>query len=109
MSTVLIRNAKIVNEGAIFEGDILIENEFIKEIPIVGTLHSLCKIGISIRDKIFLKKIIHNQKSIVKDIRLIPPQKKSSFPNQIIKKGFTHTENLYVQTLCLILFTTFVR
>ena len=32
MSTVLIRNAKIVNEGAIFEGDILIENEFIKEI-----------------------------------------------------------------------------
>lgn len=32
MNTVLIRNAKIVNEGAIFEGDILIENEFIKEI-----------------------------------------------------------------------------
>ncbi|MBV2195008.1 MAG: dihydroorotase [Flavobacterium sp.] len=32
MSTVLIRNAKIVNEGAIFEGDILIENEFINEI-----------------------------------------------------------------------------
>lgn len=32
MSTVLIRNAKIVNEGVIFEGDILIENEFIKEI-----------------------------------------------------------------------------
>lgn len=32
MSTVLIRNAKIVNEGTIFEGDILIENEFIKEI-----------------------------------------------------------------------------
>lgn len=32
MSTILIRNAKIVNEGAIFEGDILIENEFIKEI-----------------------------------------------------------------------------
>jgi len=32
MSTVLIRNAKIVNEGAIFEGDILIENDFIKEI-----------------------------------------------------------------------------
>ncbi|HCF46971.1 MAG TPA: hypothetical protein DER22_06210 [Ruminococcus sp.] len=24
-----------------------------------------------------------------------PPQKKPSFPNQIIKKGFAHTENLY--------------
>lgn len=35
--------------------------------------------------KIFLKIIIHNQKSIVKDIRLIP-LKKPSFPNQVIKK-----------------------
>ena len=31
-SIVLIKNAKIVNEGRIFNGDILIENEFIKEI-----------------------------------------------------------------------------
>ena len=30
--TVLIKNAKIVNEGEIFEGDILIENEYIKEV-----------------------------------------------------------------------------
>ena len=30
--TVLIKNAKIVNEGQIFEGDILIEGDFIKEI-----------------------------------------------------------------------------
>ena len=32
MNTVLITNAKIVNEGRIFEGDVLIENEFIVEI-----------------------------------------------------------------------------
>ena len=32
MSTILIRNAKIVNEGTIFEGDVLIENQFIAEI-----------------------------------------------------------------------------
>ena len=32
MSTFLIKNAKIVNEGVVFEGDVLIENEFIKEI-----------------------------------------------------------------------------
>ena len=32
MNTVLIKNAKIVNEGKIFEGDVLIENEFIVEI-----------------------------------------------------------------------------
>ncbi|MGX7667560.1 dihydroorotase [Flavobacterium pedocola] len=32
MNHTLIKNAKIVNEGIIFEGDLLIENEFIKEI-----------------------------------------------------------------------------
>jgi dihydroorotase len=32
MNSTLIKNAKIVNEGVIFEGDILIEGEFIKEI-----------------------------------------------------------------------------
>ncbi len=32
MKHVLIKNAKIVNEGVIFEGDVLIENEFIVEI-----------------------------------------------------------------------------
>jgi dihydroorotase len=32
MNTVLIKNAKIVNEGTIFEGDVLIEDEFIVEI-----------------------------------------------------------------------------
>lgn len=32
MKTILIKNAKIVNEGTIFEGDVLIENEFIVEI-----------------------------------------------------------------------------
>lgn len=32
MSTLLIKNAKIVNEGTITEGDVLVENEFITEI-----------------------------------------------------------------------------
>ncbi len=32
MNTILIRNAKIVNEGTIFEGDVLIENKIIVEI-----------------------------------------------------------------------------
>ena len=45
MSTVLIKNAKIVNEGAIFEGDVLIEDEFIVEIgESISPKHSNCKI-----------------------------------------------------------------
>ena len=45
MNTVLIKNAKIVNEGIIFEGDVLIENEFIVEIAAsISPKHSNCKI-----------------------------------------------------------------
>ncbi len=32
MNRILIKNAKIVNEGSIFEGDVLIENDLIVEI-----------------------------------------------------------------------------
>src|SRR5690606_14640202 len=32
MKRILIKNAKIINEGVIFEGDVLIENELIVEI-----------------------------------------------------------------------------
>ncbi|WP_445453678.1 dihydroorotase [Flavobacterium sp. 25HG05S-40] len=45
MNTVLIKNAKIVNEGVVFEGDVLIENEFIVEIAeSISPKSSSCKI-----------------------------------------------------------------
>jgi dihydroorotase len=45
MKTTLIKNAKIVNEGTIFEGDVLIENEFIVEIgENISPKSSDCKI-----------------------------------------------------------------
>ncbi|MBC7524091.1 MAG: dihydroorotase [Flavobacterium sp.] len=45
MNTILIKNAKIVNEGSIFEGDVLIEGEFISEIaPNISHKSSNCKV-----------------------------------------------------------------
>ncbi len=45
MNTFLIKNAKIVNEGKIFEGDVLIEGEYIKEIAEnISQKNSNCKI-----------------------------------------------------------------
>lgn len=45
MNSILIRNAKIVNEGVIFEGDILIENKIIVEIASqISAKSSLTKI-----------------------------------------------------------------
>jgi dihydroorotase len=45
MNRILIKNAKIINEGTIFEGDVLIENEFIVEIAdFISAKSSDCKI-----------------------------------------------------------------
>lgn len=45
MNRVLIKNAKIVNEGVIFEGDVLIENDLIVEIAeSISAKSSQCKI-----------------------------------------------------------------
>ncbi|ELY2017187.1 amidohydrolase family protein, partial [Flavobacterium psychrophilum] len=45
MKQVLIKNAKIINEGILFEGDVLIENEFIIEIgDNISPKSSDCKI-----------------------------------------------------------------
>ncbi len=45
MNRVLIKNAKIVNEGTIFEGDVLIENDLIVEISeTISAKSSECKI-----------------------------------------------------------------
>ena len=45
MNKVLIKNAKIVNEGTIFEGDVLIENDIIVEISeSISAKSSECKI-----------------------------------------------------------------
>ena len=45
MNTILIKNAKIVNEGVIIEGDVLIEGELIKEIaPSISHKSSNCKV-----------------------------------------------------------------
>ena len=36
--SILIKNARIVNEGKIIEGDVLIENQFITEISLLSFL-----------------------------------------------------------------------
>lgn len=61
MSAILIKNAKIVNEGQIFEGDIYIENDIIKE---VNTTISLKSSNVNIIDadgKYVLPGIIDDQ------------------------------------------------
>lgn len=59
--TTLIKNAKIVNEGTIFEGDILIEGEYIKEIADSISLKSSDVIVIDAEGKYILPGVIDDQ------------------------------------------------
>ena len=46
MNRILIKNAKIVNEGIVFEGDVLIENDFIVEIDGDDALYLFQELGV---------------------------------------------------------------
>ena len=59
--TVLIKNAKIVNEGEIFEGDIFIEGEYIKEISNSISIKSADQFVIDVEGNYVLPGVIDDQ------------------------------------------------
>ena len=61
MSSILIKNAKIVNEGQIFEGDVLVENEFIVEIASQISSKSSQTVIIDAEGKYLLPGVIDDQ------------------------------------------------
>ncbi len=60
-NTVLIKNAKIVNEGEIFEGDIFIEGEYIKEISNSISVKSADQFVIDVEGNYVLPGVIDDQ------------------------------------------------
>lgn len=60
-NTVLIKNAKIVNEGEIFEGDIFIEGEYIKEISNSISIKSADQFVIDVEGNYVFPGIIDDQ------------------------------------------------
>jgi dihydroorotase len=60
-NTVLIKNAKIVNEGEIFEGDIFIEGEYIKEISTSISVKSADQFVIDVEGNYVLPGVIDDQ------------------------------------------------
>lgn len=75
-----------VSEIAEISLDNLIDNNIIKEIPIIGTITKLLSIGTSINDKFFVKKLLHfltelehiDQYLILKEIQYIDDSQKYS-------------------------------
>ncbi|WP_338410172.1 dihydroorotase [uncultured Flavobacterium sp.] len=61
MSSILIKNAKIVNEGQIFEGDVLLENELIVEIASQISVKSSETIIIDAEGNYLLPGVIDDQ------------------------------------------------
>ena len=61
MKTTLIKNAKIVNEGTIFSGDILIEGEYIKQVAASISPKSADVLVIDAEGKYLLPGVIDDQ------------------------------------------------
>ncbi|MEK6616264.1 MAG: dihydroorotase, partial [Bacteroidota bacterium] len=61
MSSALIKNANIVNEGKVFFGDVLIENEIIKEISSSSIASRPSSLVIDANGKYLLPGIIDDQ------------------------------------------------
>ena len=60
-----LKNLKsIIFDAGEFTIDSILENDALKTIPVFGTIHNICKVGIGIRDRIFLKKILRFLKEI---------------------------------------------
>lgn len=59
--------------------DSLLEEGVLKDLPIVGTLVGLTKIGLTIKDKLFLKKIIH----FLHQLKDISSEKRQAFVDKI--------------------------
>ncbi len=48
--------------------DTLLEDGLAKDIPIIGTVYSLSKFGMSVRDRLFIKKLI----SFISEVANVP-------------------------------------
>lgn len=62
--------------------DSITKDEFLKNIPVVNTVHSLIKIGTSIREQIFIRKII----KFIFQIREIPLEIRNEYINNLEEK-----------------------
>jgi len=59
--------------------DSLLQDGILKDIPIIGTLIGLTRIGVSVRDKLFLKKVL----LFLYQLKDIPGEKRQSFIEKI--------------------------
>lgn len=82
---------EIVSEYAEIGIDVLLDNEILKEIPVVGTLSSLCKVGYNLHERNLIKQTLafitefnsgnisqENWMNIERNLKPIPKKRKKS-------------------------------
>ena len=68
--------------------DNLVDNEIVKEIPIIGSVVGFGKVALGIRERIFLKKIIY----FISELKNIPPVKRKKVIDKINNSGKFRTK-----------------
>jgi len=63
--------------------DNIFESEELKQIPVFGTLLKVAKLGSSIRDRLFARKIL----TFLREVAAIPFEKRAQFVEQLSSKG----------------------
>lgn len=72
----------IAEDLAEFDIDQILTNELLKDITIVGIFAKLLSLGINVKDKLFLKKVL----SFLKPIKDIPKEKREEMIKKINKE-----------------------
>jgi len=63
--------------------DTLFEEGLVKDIPIIGTIYGLGKFGVSVRDRLFLKKL----HCLLREVADIPPKQRAEIISKIDRSG----------------------
>jgi DNA integrity scanning protein DisA with diadenylate cyclase activity len=74
---------EIIEDGVEISVDSFIENDLLREIPIVKTVVAISKGVLNVRDYLFLKKII----TFLNEARKIEPEKRKKFAEEIKKNS----------------------
>ncbi len=66
--------------------DNILENDELKQIPVFGTLVKVVKLGSSIRDRLFARKLL----TFLREVSSTPHAKRTAFVNKLSSKGNKH-------------------
>lgn len=74
---------ELISDAAEFGLDSVLESEELKQIPVIGSLARLAKIGASVRDRLYARKLLR----FLREVSTVPPEERAKFAEGISSRG----------------------